>query len=143
PLMLRSMISKFGRYKGQRRVLPRDRLTTAPQFDALVDLGIMDCFEPSEPFITRSVPLVTMGSCFAQNVAKSLAAADYPVFTLPVMDRLFTPVALKTFIERALRDEEPVEELRVHWRLEQEQIDTMRNLVRNGSPVIVTFGMST
>lgn len=141
--MLRSMVERLGKFDYRRRFFPSERITKREQFDALVNLGILDGFAPSAPFITKASPLVTMGSCFAQNVASNLSAAGYDVFTLPIADRLFTPVALRTFITEALRAARPIEELREHWNLQQDQIDTMRALIIGGAPVIITFGLST
>ena len=71
-------------------MFPRNRLTTAGQFDKLVDLGVLDGFEPVTPFISKSSKIVTMGSCFAENVAENLTAAGYDVFQMTVLDRIFT-----------------------------------------------------
>src|SRR5262249_50095609 len=104
----------------------RGPFTSASQFGRYVGIGVLDCFEPEAACSSLQSRIVTIASCFARNVAADMAAAGYDVFTIPVTDRIFTPPALQTFIEKALRDAEPVEALREHWSLDQAQIDEMR-----------------
>jgi len=136
------MLEKYGAFNLRSRIFPRSRIHTAAEFDKVVDSGVIDGYDPPAPFLSKSSPIVTMGSCFAQNVSAQLSAAGYTVFTARVTDHLFTPPALQGFVE-ALRDGMPAGELKRYWESEQEDADRMRRLIQDGATVIVTFGLST
>ncbi len=140
--MLRSMLEKYGGFNLRSRIFPRPRVANALQFDQIVDTGVLDCYEPQKPFLSRTSPIVTIGSCFARNVALQLLDAGYNVYTAPVTDLLFTPPALLRFTE-ALRDSVPATQMREYWDINQTDADRMRTLIAEGATVIVTFGLST
>src|SRR5262249_41117996 len=115
--MLRSMIEKYGKFTGRLRMFERDRISGPEMFDRIVDQGVIDCYEPAQPIISRDTPIVAMGSCFAQNVSKRLAAAGYNVLTLRMTDRLFTPYAIQTFVE-GVAGQQNIDAVQEHWKLE-------------------------
>lgn len=140
--MLRSLLAKKGKFDPRRRRMP-PRIPTREDLDKLVDLGVIDCLEPEAPFISRTTPLVTAGSCFAYNVARYLRESNYNVHAFDVFDRLFTPPAIRTFVERGLRDGEPATILNEHWHnLGQDTLDTSRRLLTEGGVFIATYGLS-
>ena len=140
--MLRSIVKKLGEFQQNRRRFPK-RVSDVEAFNRLIDEGVIDCFEPAAPFITRDTPLVTMGSCFADNIARFLSKSGYDVHSFVILDRLFTPFALRSFTERVLRDRAPAEELLAKWNLTPDQVSGVQAaLLKKDATVIITHGLS-
>ena len=123
-------------------MFPRKQLTTRDQFEKLVDIGVLDGFEPATPFISKSTKIVTLGSCFAENVAENLSATGYDVFPMTVLDRIFTPYAFKLFAEGMLRDGRIEDAVSQNLRVKQAHADEMRRVIKDGAVIILTFGFS-
>ncbi|MSQ87522.1 MAG: hypothetical protein EXR10_11950 [Alphaproteobacteria bacterium] len=140
-LMLRGILERFGRLDPSLRRFPM-KLRGAELLEASCNIGCMDGFAPAQPFIDRSCDVVTMGSCFATNSAKFLRANGYRARVAGSIDRLFTPPALQFFAENPLRDGKPVQGFIDYWRLDQAEIDALRQSLLSGSPVIITFGLA-
>jgi hypothetical protein len=87
-----------------RRQFPRN-IPDRAAFDAAVDTYVMDGLTPDAPFLSQRSRIITMGSCFAQNIARLLGEQGYTVHRFDVQERLFTPMALKAFIEGLAADD--------------------------------------
>jgi hypothetical protein len=124
----------------KRRLFP-DRIKGKDDFAKYVKLGALDCLVPLEPFLTRESKIVTMGSCFAQNIANHLAERGYGVHRFDVQERLFNPFALQAFLE-GLAGNADFAQFEKHWKISPDQIEGTRAAIKNATTVIITFGLS-
>ena len=118
------------------------RVASRQEFDRFVDMGAIRNYEPEVPFLTRSSRIVTIGSCFAQNIAKCLQARQYDVHRFDIQERLFTPFALAEFCEKLADKTADLSEFQEHWDLDEGSISATRAVLASGAFVIVTLGLS-
>src|SRR5579872_5582686 len=83
----------------KQRAFPQSIIAGPEEFDSTVDHTAIAGFAPAAPFITQATKIVTMGSCFAGNIARNLKNRGYEIFSLDVHERLFNPFALQQFVE--------------------------------------------
>lgn len=127
------------RYDKERQV-PKS-FATPEHFDFAVDRAVLANLMPEGPFIDRTTPVTTIGSCFAGNIAASLSSAGYNVHHLDVSERLFNPFALQEFTE-ALSASEDLTAFAARWRVDAQAAANMRTTIGQGGVLIVTFGLS-
>jgi hypothetical protein len=109
------------------------------KFENLIQHGILEGFAPAAPLLSATTPVATVGSCFAQNVAKYLGTLNYNVMTFNITDRLFSPLALAEFFGNLNKD---VSVYQKHWEITLDIVEALRERLSRGAVVIVTFGMS-
>lgn len=98
-------------------------------------------YAPPTPPVDKSTRIITLGSCFAGNVAKAFSARDYDIIHYTFSERLFTTFATREFfaslqsgaVPDALIDNDPKNASRV---------DGIRASLADGCTVIMTLGMS-
>ena len=116
-------------------------LTSRDQFDRVVDESIIECFKPDTPFISGETRVVTLGSCFAQNIAADLYKANYPILSMSVSERLFNAFALQQFVEGLVSRDVNLSALTAHWNIKLEEITDIHDTIRDGAIVIITYGL--
>jgi len=114
----------------------------AAAFDDAVENCALAGFAPDHPFITRQTNIITIGSCFAQNIARAFFENNYNVTRLNVGERLFNPFALQDFTERLVSPDHDFSAFVEHWSLPEEQILAARQVLTSGAVVIITLGLS-
>jgi len=128
-----------GRY-GKDRQVPK-AIATPESFDAAVDRAILANLMPEAPFVDRSTPITTIGSCFAGNIAATLHNTGYNVHHLDISERLFNPFALQEFME-ALSASEDLTAFADRWKVDAEAAAKLRTTIAQGGLLIITFGLS-
>ncbi len=136
--MLRPMLP-VGRY-GKDRQVPKS-VATPEGFDEAVDRSILANLMPEAPFVDRSTPITTIGSCFAGNIAATLHNTGYNVHHLDVSERLFNPFALQEFME-ALSSSQDLTGFAERWKVDAAAAANMRHTIGQGGLLIITFGLS-
>ncbi|MGE3333352.1 MAG: GSCFA domain-containing protein [Rhodospirillaceae bacterium] len=132
-------VPPVGRYHKIRQV-PRT-VSTPQEFDQTIDRAVLANLMPKAPFIDRSTPITTIGSCFAGNIAAALTGAGYNVHHLDVSERLFNPFALQAFTE-ALSAAGDLSDFSQHWKVEPQTAANLRNTIAQGGLLIITFGLA-
>ncbi len=119
-----------------------DSIANTEQFDRAVDNGILSNLLPETPFISRETPVVTIGSCFARNIAADLIGHGYRIHRVNVSERLFSPFALRDFVVHLCSENLDIAHFIDAWRVSQAQIEDIRRVIVEGAVVILTFGLS-
>jgi len=65
--------------------------------------NILAPFAPEKPFLSRDARIASIGSCFAEEISKSLLAQDLDVAHVFMSERWNTAFALRNFLMRSLR----------------------------------------
>lgn len=137
--MLRSLAPKDRVTK--RRQFP-DSIGTSLEFKEAVELHVLDGLLPANPFLTKSSPILTMGSCFAGNIAMFLTKRGYSIFDFQVRERLFNPFALRDFIAGLSKPDTEFADFEHHWKLSRESISALKVALVSGPTVVITLGLS-
>jgi hypothetical protein len=124
----------------KRRGFPR-YIRSEEEFDTAIENGALSSLSPPAPFIHRDTPLVTIGSCFAGNIATALAAAGYSVVPLQVRERLFNAFALRDFMAGMCANSD-LTAFVDQWELPIGQIADVRQALQKGAVVVITLGLS-
>lgn len=98
-------------------------------------------YAPPAPPVGKSTRIITLGSCFAGNVAQALAARDYDIIHYTFSERLFTTFATKEFFA-SLRSGEVNPVLLDDDPRNASRIDDIRASLTAGCTTIMTLGMS-
>lgn len=137
--MLKKPTNPKERYKRSRQ-LPK-AITSPEELDQAVSQAVLANLMPEAPFIDRSTIIVSIGSCFAENITASLQGSGYRIGALKLSERLFNAFSLRAFFEALLRDED-VSEFQKHWSLSEAELKALLRAIRHGSVVILTLGLS-
>ena len=127
--------------KKERRY-PTDKILSGEEFDDVINRTVLQGLTPDTPILNNRSKIVTIGSCFAQNIAKNLKTSGYDALRLDVTERLFTAFALRTFVENLNNDAGDFSQFKVNWGLETEAILSIKEYIKDGATVIVTLGLS-
>jgi hypothetical protein len=98
-------------------------------------------YMPRNPVVNHDTRLVTVGSCFSANVAKSLTQADFDVTNFSMSERIFTTFALNDFLS-GLRDGNVSEDLIDDIEENRIALKNIRSLLEEGCTIILTLGLS-
>lgn len=98
-------------------------------------------YMPRNPVVDRDTRLVTVGSCFSANVAKSLTQANFDVTNFSMSERIFTTFALNDFLS-GLRDGHVSEDLIDDIEENRKALSDIRTLLTEGCTIILTLGLS-
>ena len=73
-----------------------------PSFREAFRHYILPAYLPPKPIFSRSDAIVTQGSCFAENVAKTMTAIGVKAHWLEVQEVMNSPLASRTYLEYLL-----------------------------------------
>lgn len=137
--MLRRVAAKERLLK--KRYLPQ-HIATPEEFDRTVDHGILGSLVPEEKFVSKESKIVTLGSCFAANVANDLVSRGYQVNHLSVSERLFNAFALKEFMRGLAAPTTDFSIFESNWEITRGEIDSLKSDISDGAIVIITYGLA-
>lgn len=100
-----------------------------------------DAYAPEAPFIDRTTPVVTIGSCFSGHIARTLSEAGLAVTNYDMSERIFTTFALKDFFEGVRAGHVP-EALIDDVESNRARVETIRAALSEGATIILTLGLS-
>lgn len=119
---------------------PRDVRTLARP-DVIVQGNVIGAFAPSAPPLTPADTIACIGSCFAQELAKSLSAKGRNVLPIFISERWNTAFALRHFLELAM-DGTPIPPRFVPSGVKTDEVAASAGNLRDADAFILTFGLS-
>ncbi len=107
----------------------------------VIQRSIIGAYAPEAPPLPANGRIACLGSCFAEEISKSLAAQGKDVIPIFMSERWATPFAVKHFIEYGLHGKEPPKGyLSDHPPLARAMAESTQ--LANADVFIITFGIS-
>jgi hypothetical protein len=122
------------------RSFPRDHRSLARP-DLVVQHNVIGSFAPSTPPLAASDSIACIGSCFAQELSKSLAAKGRNVLPIFISERWNTAFALRRFLELAMEGT-PIPGGFIPSGVDAAEIMASAGDIRRADAFILTFGLS-
>ena len=121
-------------------IYPKDVRSLARPEEVL-DVSIIGSYAPETPPLKPTDKIACIGSCFAQELAKSLAAKGREVLPIFISERWNTAFALRHFLEFAM-DGTPIPAAVVPNGVKTDEVITSAGALRDADAFILTFGLS-
>jgi hypothetical protein len=116
-----------------------------PDFRTAFRQYILPAFAPAAPLFSRSDSIVTQGSCFASNVAKTLRSIGVKATWLEVQEVMNSPLASRTYLEYMLAGR-PVENVNnraaIELVLKPEALADFRHALKTAAGMVFTCGLA-
>jgi hypothetical protein len=122
-----------------------DDISQFEDIDGVINQLIASNVEHAEPFLTKESNVVTLGSCFANNISKALSLEGYKSFNAEIPEMVNTTFGTKAVVEAACSEELELETAIYAGRvlqLRNGSIEETKNRINEADVFIITIGVA-